>query len=140
RDATGRPGPNCWPPRGLPGGARIDPEGRPRPSTRPVDREDDASVSVDGSAGELEALDRGIAALEQQREALGDSVVDTALRPLLERRRRLSGPAGERRKLVTVLFSDLADSTPLTTALGDEVMREVMGRYFAAWREAVEAQ
>ncbi|WP_169448556.1 ATP-binding protein [Ornithinimicrobium pekingense] len=95
---------------------------------------------MDGSAGELEALDRGIAALEQQREALGDAVVDTALRPLLERRRRLAGQPGERRKLVTVLFSDLADSTPLTTALGDEVMREVMARYFRLWRDAVEAQ
>lgn len=95
---------------------------------------------VNGSVGELDALDRGIAALEQQREALGDPVVDTALRPLLERRRRLTAHAGERRKLVTVLFSDLVGSTPLTAALGDETMREVMGRYFALWREAIEGQ
>lgn len=95
---------------------------------------------MDASVEELAALDRGIAALEQQREALGDAVVDTALRPMLERRRRLSGHGGDRRKLVTVLFSDLADSTPLTTALGDEVMREVMGHYFGLWRRAIEEQ
>jgi class 3 adenylate cyclase/tetratricopeptide (TPR) repeat protein len=97
-------------------------------------------VAVDASAGELDALDRGIAALEQQRAALGDSVVDTALRPLLERRKRLTAHPGDRRKIVTVLFSDLADSTPLTEALGDEVMRELMSRYFRLWREAIEAQ
>lgn len=97
-------------------------------------------MSVSGPAGELDALDQGIAALERQRETLGDAVVDAALRPLLQRRERLSAHPGDRRKLVTVLFSDLVDSTPLTAALGDEVMRELMGRYFALWREAVEAQ
>ncbi|KAB7743219.1 AAA family ATPase [Nostocoides sp. F2B08] len=97
-------------------------------------------MSVNGPAGELDALDQGIAALERQRETLGDSVVDAALRPLLQRRERLSAHPGDRRKLVTVLFSDLVDSTPLTAALGDEAMRELMGRYFGLWREAVEAQ
>jgi class 3 adenylate cyclase/tetratricopeptide (TPR) repeat protein len=96
-------------------------------------------VSLDVTAGELDALDRGIAALEEQRAVLGDAVVDTALRPLLERRRRLAAHPGERRKLVTVLITDLADSTPLTAALGDEAMRELMGRYFGLWRETIEA-
>lgn len=97
-------------------------------------------MSVNGPAEELDALDRGIAALEQQRETLGDAVADAALRPLQQRRERLAAHPGDRRKLVTVLFSDLVDSTPLTAALGDEVMREIMGRYFALWREAVEEQ
>ncbi|RIK13117.1 MAG: hypothetical protein DCC50_12670, partial [Acidobacteria bacterium] len=88
---------------------------------------------------ELDALDRGIAALEQRRNELGDDVVDTALRPLLERRRRLVA-SGERRKLVTVLVADLVGSTPLTEALGAEAMREVIGRYFGHWREAVHEQ
>lgn len=96
-------------------------------------------MSVNGPSEELDALDRGIAALEQQRDTLGDTVVDAALRPLLQRRDRLSAHPGERRKLVTVLFSDLVDSTPLTAALGDESMRELMGRYFPVWREAIEA-
>lgn len=98
------------------------------------------SMPVNDPADELDALDQGIAALEQQRETLGDSVVDAALRPLLQRRKRLSAHPGDRRKLVTVLFSDLVDSTPLTSALGDEAMRELMSRYFALWRTAVEAQ
>lgn len=97
-------------------------------------------MPVNDPADELDALDQGIAALEAQRATLGDSVVDAALRPLLQRRERLSAHPGDRRKLVTVLFSDLVDSTPLTAALGDEAMRELMGRYFALWRAAVEAQ
>lgn len=96
-------------------------------------------MPVDSTAGELDALDRGIAALEQQRETLGDAVVDAALRPLLTRRHRLTVQPGDRRKLVTVLFGDVVGSTPLTAALGDEAMRELMGRYFALWRQAIEA-
>ncbi|SOC57180.1 ATP-binding protein [Ornithinimicrobium cerasi] len=95
-------------------------------------------MSGHGSEAELEALDRGIDALEQQRAALGDAVVDTALAPLRERRRRLASRTGDRRKLVTVLFSDLVGSTPLTEAIGDEAMREVMRRYFGLWREVIE--
>jgi hypothetical protein len=57
--------------------------------------------SVD-ELSDLEALDRAIAALEGQRATLGDTVVDTALAPLIEKKARLQA-GGEQRKLVTVL-------------------------------------
>jgi len=40
--------------------------------------------------------------------------------------------SGEVRKTVTVLFSDVADSTPLGEALDPESTRAVMSRYFDA--------
>jgi class 3 adenylate cyclase/tetratricopeptide (TPR) repeat protein len=89
---------------------------------------------------EVRALDRAIAALEQQRDVLGDAVVDTALRPLEDKRGRLMARHADRRKLVTAVFSDLVDSTPMTARLGAETMREVMSRYFALWRSAIEAE
>ena len=71
-----------------------------------------AASPADPAAEEHAAIDRAIEALEAQRVLLGDEVVETALRPVLERRdqarRRL---AGEQRKLVTVLFADLVDFT-----------------------------
>ena len=47
---------------------------------------------------------------------------------------------GEERKLVTVLFADLAGSTALGERLDAEALREVMGRFFAAMREQIEAE
>lgn len=95
-------------------------------------------MSIDPGTDPVRALELAIAALEQQRGVLGDAVVDTALAPLTERRDRLRRRQVERRKLVTVLISDLVDSTPLTAALGAETMREVMARYFDRWRAAIE--
>lgn len=87
---------------------------------------------------ELGALDRAIEALEAQRFALGDAVVDVALAPLLDKRRTLSDPGTEQRKLVTVLFADLVDSTVISQALDPEDVREIVNRYFSAWRTAIE--
>ena len=39
--------------------------------------------------GELTALEQAIAALEGQRRLLGDAVVETALKPLVDKRDRL---------------------------------------------------
>lgn len=47
--------------------------------------------------------------------------------------------AGEERKLVTLLFADVTGSTSLAEALDAEVVREVMGEYFALAREEIEA-
>lgn len=47
-------------------------------------------------------------------------------------------PAGEVRKVVTILFSDVAGSTALGERLDPEAVREVMGRYFSAARQAIE--
>jgi len=52
----------------------------------------------------------------------------------------LAGAAGARRsrKIVTVLFCDLVDSTPLGERLDPEILRMVMSRYFDAMREPLE--
>jgi class 3 adenylate cyclase/tetratricopeptide (TPR) repeat protein len=47
---------------------------------------------------------------------------------------------GEERKLVTILFADVAGSTTLGEQLDPEALRDVMDRYFAAMREEVEAE
>lgn len=88
---------------------------------------------------ELASVEAAIAALEQQRELLGDDVVRTALEPLLERRDRLRAPGSEARRLVTVLFADLVDFTVLSRELDPEDTRELVGDYFAHWRRVVES-
>lgn len=89
---------------------------------------------------DVPALERAIAAIEGQRAVLGDQVTDTALAPLVGTRDRLLAVSvGEQRKLVTVLFADLVDSTELAGRLDPEDLQEVMGRYFAVVRSAVEA-
>src|SRR5689334_23958968 len=90
---------------------------------------------------ELAALDQAIAALEGQRAVLGDLVVETALAPLIEKRDRLLAQSvGEQRKVVTVLFADLVDSTPLARRLDPEDLQQVMSRYFSLLRGAVQAE
>ena len=64
-----------------------------------------------------------------------------ARRALLQRLRApLEGDdrTGETRKIVTVLFTDLVDSTPLGERLDPETLRHVMGRYFAAMQATLE--
>jgi class 3 adenylate cyclase/tetratricopeptide (TPR) repeat protein len=109
---------------------------------KPPASDEDADVTTGDEllTDEVQALDRAIAALEQQRDVLGDAVVDTALRPLEDKRGRLMARHADRRKMVTALFSDLVDSTPMTARLGAETMREVMSRYFGLWRSAIEAE
>jgi class 3 adenylate cyclase/tetratricopeptide (TPR) repeat protein len=93
-------------------------------------------VSVD----KLAAIEGAIAALEAQRGLLGDSVVDTAIQPLVEQRALLADrPAVEQRKLVTVLFSDLVDFTVLSQQLDAEDVRTVVNAYFVRWNEHIEA-
>jgi class 3 adenylate cyclase/tetratricopeptide (TPR) repeat protein len=68
-------------------------------------------------------------------------VVDTALQPLVDKRDRLLAESvGEQRKVVTVLFADLADSTPLARRLDPEDLQQVMSRYFATLRTAIQAE
>lgn len=88
---------------------------------------------------ELGALDQAIAALEAQRSVLGDGVVDTALEPLLLKRRHLN-PGAEQRKLVTVLFADLVEFSVFSQQLDPEDTRAVVNRYFNAWRRAIEGE
>ena len=48
--------------------------------------------------------------------------------------------AAEERKLVTLLFADVSGSTRLAEELDAEVVRELMGAYFALAREEIEAR
>ncbi len=85
---------------------------------------------------ERQQLEQAIAALEAQRPALGDAVVETALAPLRERLAALGqaeapGPAlaGER-KLVTVMFADLSGFTALAETMDPEAVRDLMNACF----------
>ena len=99
------------------------------------------AMSEPSDPGELRSLELAIDALEAQRGVLGDHVVDAALQPLADKRDRLrAASVGEQRKWVTVLFADLVDSTPMARALDAEDLQQVMSRYFATLRSAIEAE
>lgn len=91
---------------------------------------------------ERQRLLDAVAALEGQRAVLGDAVVDLSVAPLKERLAALdaeaSRPTEESRKLVTVLFADLAGLTAMSEAMDPEDVRELTTSYFARWAEVVE--
>ena len=82
---------------------------------------------------ELTDLQHTITVLETQRSVLGDVVVDASINAL---RRQLAdlnaSPPDEQRKLVTVLFADLAGFTAMCEHMDPEEMRELQDAYFAA--------
>ena len=86
-------------------------------------------------ADDRRQLERAIAALEAQRDTLGDAIVDIAVAPLRARLDASSAPAvapaleGEL-KLVTVMFADLSGFTALSEALDPERVRGVVNRCF----------
>jgi DNA-binding SARP family transcriptional activator len=57
-------------------------------------------------------------------------------RPATQQRPRPVDP--DRRKTVTILFTDIVDSTGLGAQMDPEVLRDVMGRFFSAVETAVE--
>ena len=92
---------------------------------------------------QIDYLRRTIAELEAQRSTLGEGGVETALTPLRKRLeellRLLQTPEAhppdtteEHRKLVSVVFADLAGFTALSVQLDPEELREVQQAYFAA--------
>ena len=101
---------------------------------------------------ELQQLENAITGLEAQRSVLGDSVVDMAVAPLRARlaqlktegkeRGQLRGgaahPALEQRRLLTVLFADLAGFTTLAERMDPEDVRELMRSYFSRWTACIE--
>ena len=90
---------------------------------------------------EVEKLEQAIAALEAQRQILGDQVVEVALTPLREKQAALRGNVlSEQRKLVTILFADLAGFTTLSARLDPEDVRELINAYFSAWKTCIETQ
>lgn len=77
-----------------------------------------------------EQIAAAIAALEAQRSALGDSVVDTALAPLRRELARIASlepaPQEQQLKQVSVLFVDVVGSTAMGEQLGPEEVHAVM--------------
>jgi class 3 adenylate cyclase/tetratricopeptide (TPR) repeat protein len=91
------------------------------------------------SQSEIANLMQAMSALENQRAALGDAVVEAALAPLRARLAELEENAvREQRRLVTVLFSDLVDFTRMTGQMDPEDARELMDAYFGLWRGCIE--
>ncbi|MFO7678411.1 MAG: adenylate/guanylate cyclase domain-containing protein, partial [Chloroflexota bacterium] len=83
---------------------------------------------------EINNIETTIVALEAQRRALGDLVVDTALDLLRERLATLMQPdqAPDERKRVTVLFADVSGYTALSENLDPEDVAAIMNRLFEA--------
>jgi predicted ATPase/class 3 adenylate cyclase len=75
-----------------------------------------------------EELEKAIAALEAQRAALGDGVVDASTTALRERLAALesAAPTDQQRKLVTVLFADVSGFTAMAEAMDAEDVNEMM--------------
>lgn len=78
---------------------------------------------------EIDELLQAITALEAQRPTLGDRVVNAALAPLYEKLADLEQhqPASRLRRLVTVFFLDIVNSTMLSQGLEPEEVQEVIG-------------
>ncbi len=83
-------------------------------------------------ADEIERLRRTVAALESQRDALGDQVVDDSVFAL---RRQLSEleaqPRDQQRKQITVLFADVSGFTAMSETLDAEEVGDFMN---TLWR------
>jgi predicted ATPase/class 3 adenylate cyclase len=78
---------------------------------------------------EIETLQNAIAALETQRATLGDALVDVALAPLREKLVALREPSDspeQQRKLVSVLFADICESTQLGQGREPDEILELM--------------
>jgi predicted ATPase/class 3 adenylate cyclase len=93
------------------------------------------------SQSEIEHLQQAILALEAQRSALGDAVVESALAPLRQKLASLRSHAvGEQRKLATILFADLVGFTSLSTQIDPEELSDMLKRYFALWNSCIVSQ
>jgi class 3 adenylate cyclase/tetratricopeptide (TPR) repeat protein len=88
-------------------------------------------------------LEAAIEALEAQRPALGDAVVNAALGPLRQRLAEALANADEDARVlrqVSVLFTDVVQSTRLARDLDPEDIQAVMDGALARFRRVVEAQ
>src|SRR3954447_13041237 len=97
-----------------------------------------SGVGEQHSEDEITSIEKAMAALEGQRATLGDTVVDTALAPLRQRRAELEAPASEQRRLVTVVSAYFFAFSVPSRQLDAEDTREVVGAYFARWQEAID--
>jgi predicted ATPase/class 3 adenylate cyclase len=80
------------------------------------------------SLKDQEQLEQAIAAIENQREILGDTVVDAALVSMREKLSSMvaSQSPKQQRKLATVLFMDIVGSTSITRDLDPEDSMTIM--------------
>ncbi len=86
-------------------------------------------INMQHGIPEIDELLKAMATLEAQRAALGDRVVDAALAPLREKLAELEQQQsiGQQRRLVTVLFLDIVNSTMMSQGLEPEEILEIMG-------------
>jgi class 3 adenylate cyclase/tetratricopeptide (TPR) repeat protein len=87
--------------------------------------------NAERTVNELERLSQAIEHLESQRSTLGDEVVEAALFPLNERLTELKAQTGfpkQQRKQVTILFTDIVDSTKIAVHLDPEDTRDIFER------------
>ncbi|HLE73048.1 MAG TPA: adenylate/guanylate cyclase domain-containing protein, partial [Anaerolineales bacterium] len=78
-------------------------------------------------AEQVNNLEQAIAALEAQRQTLGDAVVDSALAPLREKLAEVQSQRLEQqRKLATILFTDVVGSTRFAQQLDPEEVVDLM--------------
>ena len=90
------------------------------------------------SQNATDQLQQTIAALEAQRAVLGDVVVDEAIAALREKHAPQVSMTDEQRKLVTVLFADLAGWTKMAEQMDPEDVQAIQRAYFAAVTPAIE--
>ena len=98
---------------------------------------------TDSAPAQLEQLRQAMAALEAQRQTLGDAAVDAALEGLQQRIASLEAQAAEpapteERRVVTILFTDVVGSTALAESLDPEEWREAVAALHAAVGTAVQ--
>jgi class 3 adenylate cyclase/tetratricopeptide (TPR) repeat protein len=89
---------------------------------------------------EITRLGQAVVALEAQRAALGDAVVEAGLAPMREKLaalRSLNTPAEQQRKLATVLFMDIAEHTHLVRDLDPEEIMAIIDSTVARMAEFV---
>ncbi len=75
---------------------------------------------------ERQKLEQAIAALEAQRNVLGDAVVDPAVAGLRKQLAELEPPSDQQLKLATLLYTDIVDSTHLIEGLDPEDIIHIM--------------
>lgn len=85
----------------------------------------------DSDPDEIEKLHAAISGLEAQREALGGGVVDSAIAALRQQLTQRENTARrDERKLVTIVFCDIAGFTALAEKLDPEKVRELINACF----------
>ncbi|MBI5929172.1 MAG: AAA family ATPase [Chloroflexi bacterium] len=88
---------------------------------------------------EIRQLERAIAALETQRDTLGDGVVETMLAPAREKLATLKqqSESDQQRKLVTFLFADVVSSSKIFGHLDPEDTLEILSTALARFGQQV---